>query len=137
MIQAGSRVNSAINTSITSEWEMESALGRVVQQLRMCTALSLPTGVSGGTSFSLTTQPDASNGNLSYVVSYAVVTAVDGTKQLQESDPRFGTSTLINDVRSFDVRLKSASAPTVVVISITVGGTPPVTRTLRVTPRNL
>jgi prepilin-type N-terminal cleavage/methylation domain-containing protein len=136
MLHGGAQVSSALGSSISNQWEVESAITRIIQQTRMCTALTVPNGTSGGTTFNLVTQPDAANGNLTYTVSYALVTAADGTRQLQETDPRYGTSILIRNVQSFSIRTKNVGPPQVAIVTLTVGTTPPVTRTFRVTPRN-
>jgi prepilin-type N-terminal cleavage/methylation domain-containing protein len=136
MLYAGGQVNSVLNTAMTNEWEVESALLRMAQQLRQCTTFSVPTGMSGGTAFSLVTQPDAANGNQTYNVNYSLVAGPNGAQQLQKNDSRYGNSILISNLQSFDVRYKTASAPYVVVLTLTSTGSPPVTRLLRVTPRN-
>jgi prepilin-type N-terminal cleavage/methylation domain-containing protein len=135
MLHAGAKVNSSLNDVMTSQWEMESAIMRITQLARVCTSLTVPTGVSGGTSFSLVTEPDAANGNATYTVTYALA-PVNGANELQETDPRFGTSTLIHNVQSFDVRTKNLGLPQVVVLSITAGPAPAATRTFRIMPRN-
>ena len=104
-----------------------------MQEGRVCTSLNVPTGVSGGTAFSLVTEPDASN--TTYSISYALAN-VGGVNQLQETDSRYGTSTLLHNVQTFNVRTKNAGPPQVVIITLTVAGAPPVTRTIRITPRN-
>ena len=81
------------------------------------------------------TQPDPTNNNATYNVSFALAT-VNGVSCLQETDPRYGTSTLVRNVSSFTVQLKNAGLPQVVIINITAGSAPPVTRTFRITPRN-
>jgi type II secretory pathway component PulJ len=136
MLHAGAQVSGALGNSITNQWEVEAAIARIVQQTRMCTTLTVPGGTSGGTTFSLVTEPDAANGNVTYSVSYALITAGDGTQQLQETDSRYGTSILIHNVQSFSIRTKNVGLPTVAIVTLTVGGAPPVTRTFRMTPRN-
>jgi prepilin-type N-terminal cleavage/methylation domain-containing protein len=136
MLHGGAQVSSALGSSISNQWEVEAGICRIIQQARMCTSLTVPTGTSGGTSFSLVTQGDAANGNTTYAVTYNLVTASDGSKQLQETDPRYGTSILIRNVQAFDVRTKNSGLPQVVIVNMTVGGGPPVTRTFRMTPRN-
>jgi type II secretory pathway component PulJ len=136
MVRAASSVNRVMAASITNEWEVESAFHRMVQQLRQCTSFTVPTGTAGGTAFSVVTQQDAANGYQKYNVSYALVTAADGSKKLQETDSRYGTSTLINGVQSFDVRTMGTTAPIVVKMTLTVGSNPSVTRSIKVTPRN-
>jgi prepilin-type N-terminal cleavage/methylation domain-containing protein len=136
MLHGGAQVSSALGSSINNQWEVETAVCRIVEQSRMCSLLTVPSGTSGGTSFSLVTQPDASNGNTTYAVSYDLVNASDGTKQLQETDARYGKSILIRNVQSFSVRTKNAGLPQVVIVTLTVGSAPPVVRTFRVTPRN-
>jgi prepilin-type N-terminal cleavage/methylation domain-containing protein len=136
MLRGGAQVSGALGSSIASQWETESAICRILAQGRMCSSMNVPGNTAGGTTFSLVTQPDAANASATYPVTYSLVTASDGTKQLQETDPRYGTSILIRNVQSFDVRTKSAGMPQVAIISLTVAGTPPVTRTFRITPRN-
>jgi prepilin-type N-terminal cleavage/methylation domain-containing protein len=138
MIQGAARVNTAINAGMTAGWDVEAALLRMTQQLRLATAVSVPTGTSAGTAFSLTTQPDAANNNATYAVTYALVTAADGSQQLQETDPRYGTSVLIRNVQSFSVKYRSTTAPLTVSIAVTAGTGPgtAITRRIHVTPRN-
>jgi prepilin-type N-terminal cleavage/methylation domain-containing protein len=136
MLRAGAQVSGALGSSITSQWEVEAAICRIVQQGRMCTSLNVPSGTTAGTAFSLVTQPDAANGNATYNVSYSLVTAADGSKQLQETDARYGTSILIRNVQTFSVRTKNVGWPQVVIVTLTAGSVPPVARTFRMTPRN-
>jgi type II secretory pathway component PulJ len=136
MLRAGGQASSALGASMTNQWEVQTALSRIVQQSRMCTTLTVPTGVSGGSTFSLVTEPDTLNNSATYAVTYSLITASDGTKQLQEADARYGNSILLHNVQSFDVRTKNIGAPQVVILTLTVGSTPPVTRTVRITPRN-
>ena len=136
MLRAGSQASSAMGASMTSQWEVESAIIRMVQQVRMSGSTSVPTGVSGGTTFSLVTQPDSANGNTTYAVTYAMVTAADGTKQLQETDTRYGTSVLVHNVQSCDVRTKAATGTQVLIMTISAGTGVPVMRTVRAMPRN-
>jgi type II secretory pathway pseudopilin PulG len=136
LLTASAHTNAAITATITSQQELEMALRRMIQQTRMCSSLTVPSGNSNGTSFSLTTQPDTANSNASYSVSYSMV-AVGGLNQLQETDTRYGTSVLIHDVQSFDVKLKNAGSPAVLIVTVTVGRNPSSTRTIRITPRNL
>jgi prepilin-type N-terminal cleavage/methylation domain-containing protein len=135
MLQGGVKVSGALGASITNQWEVEAAICRMVQQGRMCTTMTVPGGTGGGTTFSLVTQPDAANGNATYNVSYSLATAADGTKQLQETDTRYGTSILVRNVQSLNVRTKVAGMPQVVIITLTAGN-PAVARTFRITPRN-
>jgi type II secretory pathway component PulJ len=136
MLHASTQVSTAMGASISNQWEVQTALARIVEQSRVCSSLNVPTGTAGGTAFSLVTQLDPANGNTSYPVSYNLATETDGTKSLQETDPRYGTSTLIRNVQSFNVRTKNPGLPQVVIINLTVGTAPPVTRTIRITPRN-
>jgi hypothetical protein len=136
MLRGGAQVSSALGSSISTQWEVESAICRMVAQGRMCSLMTVPSGTSGGTTFSLVTQPDPDNASATYPVTYSLVTASDGTKQLQETDPRYGTSILIRNVQSFNVHTKFAGMPQVAIITLTAGSAPPVTRTFRITPRN-
>jgi prepilin-type N-terminal cleavage/methylation domain-containing protein len=137
MLHAGAQVSTAMGAAISNQWEVQTALERIVAQSRVCTILNVPSGTAGGTSFSLTTQLDPANGNASYNVTYTLAPESDGTKSLQETDPRYGTSTLVHNVQSFNVRTKNASPlPQVVIIDLTAGTSPPVSRTIRITPRN-
>jgi prepilin-type N-terminal cleavage/methylation domain-containing protein len=135
MLHAGARVSNAMNASITSQWEVQSALLNITQQVRLCASVTVPNGTGGGTSFSLVSQPDSANNNTSYTISYALAT-VDGVQVLQQTDPRFDTKTLIHNVQSFDVRTKNTGSPQILILTLTTAGTPPVTRTVRITPRN-
>ena len=107
MVHGGGQVSGALTASMTNQWEVEAAIGRIVQEARVCTLLTVPGGVSGGTAFTLVTEPDAANGNTTYTINYALATASDGTQQLQETDSRYGTSILIRNVQTFSVRLKT------------------------------
>jgi type II secretory pathway pseudopilin PulG len=136
MLRGGTQVSSALGSSIANQWEVEAAICRMVEEGRMCTAMTVPGGTLGGNSFTLVTEPDAANGNATYTITYALVTAADGSKQLQETDARYGTSILVRNVQSFSARLKNAGAPQVVIVTMAVGNAPTVTRTFRITPRN-
>jgi prepilin-type N-terminal cleavage/methylation domain-containing protein len=136
MLRASTQVSSAMGSSISSQWEVQTAIARMVEQSRVCASLNVPTGVAGGTSFSLVTEPDAANGNVSYNVTYSLVTAADGSQSLQENDARYGASILIHNVKTFSVRTKNAGLPQVVIIDLTTGSAPMITRSFRITPRN-
>jgi prepilin-type N-terminal cleavage/methylation domain-containing protein len=140
MVQLGGRMNSVVSSSITTDLEVETALARIVQMGRTCASVSVPSGTVAGTAFSLVTQPDAANGNQCYDVSYSYANGqLTETQYLSgTTTPRFNaaSSVIIRNVQSFSVCLKSATAPQVVVISITVGTGPQATRTVRFTPRN-
>jgi type II secretory pathway component PulJ len=136
MLHAGAQAGTTIQNSISTEWEVQTALFRMINQTRDCTSFNVPTSTSGGSSFSLVTQPDTANGNITYALTYSLVTAADGTSQLQESDPRYGSSVLVHNVQSFDVRYKSGTAPLVIVITLTAGNSNTVSRLVRVRPRN-
>jgi prepilin-type N-terminal cleavage/methylation domain-containing protein len=135
MLRAGAQLSGAMNSSISSETEIEAALARIVQQVRNCTSLNVPHGTSGDSSFSIVTEPDAANGNQTYSVTYQL-SGSGAAQQLQEVDARYGTSTLVRNVQSFNVRTKSATGTQVIILTLTVGASPPVTRTVRITPRN-
>jgi prepilin-type N-terminal cleavage/methylation domain-containing protein len=140
MVQVGGRANSTVNASITTDLEVEAALARIVQLGRTCTALSVPSGTTAGTTFTIQTQPDAANGNQTYDITY---TYANG--QLTETQYLHGTTTprftnastvIIRNVQAFSVMLKSVAPPQVAIISITAGTGPRAARTIRFTPRN-
>jgi prepilin-type N-terminal cleavage/methylation domain-containing protein len=131
MLRAGAQVSGSITGSMTSEWEVETAIARILPQVRHCTSINVPYGTTGGPDFSLVTQPDSANGNTTYNVQYKFTNG-----QLQEIDSRYGTSVLIRNVQSFSARTKNSGSPTVLILTMTVGAKPPVTRTVRITPRN-
>ena len=151
MLYAGAQVNRVITSSIDTQWEMEAAFSRIAQEIRTCDPLNLvnvPTGTDGGTFCSFVTQPDPDSpgGDQTYDVSLQLAQAPDGTWQLWESQFLHGTATprfpgqpnavLLHNVQAFDVRTKTAVLPQVVILTMTAGRSPPVTRTLMVTPRN-
>jgi prepilin-type N-terminal cleavage/methylation domain-containing protein len=138
LLQGSARSYGAMNSMVSAQWEIELALRRIVTQTRFCTSLTTPNTTTAGTTLDITSQADPDNGNATYAISYSLITAADGTKQLQESDPRYGNSILVHDVVSLDIHLLNPTDPKVVVITIVAGKSPNVvTRTLQVTPRNL
>jgi len=136
MLRSAANVTNAVTASMAYEMEVETALLRIIQNVRMCTSVFVPSGATGGNTFSLVTQADPANNNATYPVTYSLIVAADGTRQLEEIDSRYGASTLIRDVQSFDVRYTNASGPTVILLTFSVGKNPPVVRTVKIAPRN-
>ncbi len=140
MIQLGGKMNSTVSTSITSDLEVEAALSRIIQVGRTCASVSVPSGTTPGTSFSMVSQADAANANQSYDISYTYANGqLTETQYLHgTTTPRFGTAStvIVRNVQSFSVCYKSATTPQVVIISMSVGTGPQAVRTFRFTPRN-
>jgi len=140
MIRVAGAVNGTVNNSMTNDLEVESAIARILGAGRTCASMTVPSSTSQGTTFSLQTQPDMANGNASYDITYTFANGqLTETQYLHgTTTPRFNAATavLIHDLRTFSVCLKSATAPQVAVIVMTVGVGPPALRTFRVTPRN-
>ena len=140
MIHAAGNVSSVVTTSIGNDTELQTAIERMVQEGRTCVTLTAPTSTTAGTTLSFVSQPDATNGNQSYDISYTLSgTNLQETQYLHNTTTaRFAvaTTTIIHNVQSFSVALKSAGTPQVAVVTLTVGTQPPATRTFRITPRN-
>jgi prepilin-type N-terminal cleavage/methylation domain-containing protein len=137
MLSAAAQTSGVITAQGATEWEIDAAMRRITQQVRMCAAgsLAVTTDASGNPTFSLITQPDVNNN--SYNVSYALATASDGTQQVTETDPRYGTSVLVHNVVSWDARLKNATGPAILVVSVTAGRADAQTaRVFEAAPRN-
>jgi hypothetical protein len=137
MLAAAARTSSLVAAQGTAQWELDAAMRRVTQQVRMCGKGSLTVGkdASGNAAFSLVTQADANN--VTYVVGYALAVAADGTKQFVETDPRYGTSVLVHDVQAYDAKLKNASGPAVLVVTLIAGRRDAqTTRVFEAAPRN-
>ena len=111
--------------------EVGLAIGRMLHNLRMCSALVSPTNNTAQNTFTIVTQPDANNGNATYTVSYTL----SGT-QLTETDTRYGSNVICNNVSAFTVQLM-AGTTNVVQITLTEGSGTQVTRTFKVYCRNL
>ncbi|HVX87111.1 MAG TPA: prepilin-type N-terminal cleavage/methylation domain-containing protein [Phycisphaerae bacterium] len=137
MLSAAARTSSVINAEASTEWELDAALRRITQEVRTCAAGSLvvSTDASGNATFSLVTQPDVNNN--AYNVSYALATAADGTRQVVETDPRYGTSVLVHNVQTWDAHLKNLTGPAILVVSVTAGRADAQTsRVFEAAPRN-
>ena len=137
MLAAAARTTSVVTAQAAAQWELDATMRRVTQQVRTCAAgtLSVSTDASGNATFSLTTQPDVNN--ISYAVSYSLAVAADGSKQFVETDPRYGTSVLVHNVQAYDARLKNATGPAILVVTLIAGRQDvQTTRVFEATPRN-
>jgi len=139
LLQAGARTSAYLRDTGEAQNEVELAVRRIVHNVRNCASLTVPSGTSAGTTFSVVTQADPANNMATYNITYTLATLPNGTRELQETDPRYGTSSLIGDVQSFSVRTQYATTPVVVLFTISAGrqGATPINRTFRVTPRNM
>ena len=115
-----------------SVWQIEDASRRISFILRMSSSLDAPATTTPTHSFTIHTQADSSNGNTTYQDSYAL----SGTN-LSETDSRYGTNTILQNVSSFTVTRLSTSSPTSVQIDITAGSQKSLTRSFIVLCRNL
>ena len=135
LLQGAARTNTNVNAMFSSQWEVETALRRIIQETRLCTSI---VSVSAN-SLTIVTEPDTSNNNVSYTVTYAAVTAADGTQQLQETNTStaVGTAVLVHNLTAFTVALGNINGKSVVNITITAGTSTPTVRTITISPRNL
>lgn len=132
LVKGGADATRYVNASTDSVWQIENASRRIMYNLRTASALDAPNNTGVNSSLTVHTQEDPNNSNTAYQVSYAL----SGT-DLQETDDRYGTSTIARNVTAFTVQRLSASSPFSVQITITAGTTNPLTRSFVVFCRNL
>jgi hypothetical protein len=132
MLVGADSANRYVITTGDALWQVEDAVRRISHNLQTASSLDAPGNTTATNAFTVHTQADASNGNATYQVVYAL----SGTN-LTETDSRYGTNTLVHNVTSFSVTRQSMASPVSVQITITVGAQPPVTRTFVVLCRNL
>ena len=113
-------------------WQIDNASRRIMHNLRAASSLDSPTTTTATHAFTIHTQPDPNNSNAIYQVSYAL----SGTN-LQETDTRYGTNTIIQNVTNFTVTRLSVSTPVTVKVTLTIGTATPTTRTFVILGRNL
>ena len=121
-----------VNTSGDAVWQIDNSLRRITHNLRAGSSLDSPSSTAPTNAFTVHTQPDAGNGNVTYQVSYQLA----GTN-LQETDSRYGTNTIAQNVTAFSATRVSIASPVTVSITLTIGTSPPTTRTFVVLCRNL
>jgi len=132
LLAASLRTDTYLQQQNTALSELEMTVRRLTHNLRTCQSLTSPAGTTAQNSVTLVTQPDTSNGSTSYTVTYALV----GTT-LQETDTRYGTNTLVNNVSAFSVTRQTVASPVVLTITITISVKPQITRTFQVYCRNI
>jgi prepilin-type N-terminal cleavage/methylation domain-containing protein len=124
----------------TAESEMELAIRRITFNLRTAAVMTTPSTTTASSTLTITTQPDTSNSNAQYTVSYRV-----SNGNLIENDSRYGTAgsaaadnTICRNVSTFTVQLlNTTSSPKTITVTLTTTGAQPVTRTFKVACRNL
>jgi prepilin-type N-terminal cleavage/methylation domain-containing protein len=137
MLAAAAKTSSLVTAQGTAQWELDAAMRRITQQVRMSAKGSLTVGTdsSGNPTFSLVTQPDANA--FTYLVGYALTTDPNGTRQFVETDPRYGTNVLVHDLQAYDARLKNPTGPAILVVTLIAGRADAQTsRTFEAVPRN-
>jgi len=113
--------------------QVETAYRRILHNLRACSSITTPTTTTAGSTLTLVTQPDSSNGNATYTVTYAL-----SNGSLTESDSRYtSANTLATGVTGFTVKRISLTSPQSVAVTITAGSNPVVTRSVTIYCRNL
>ena len=125
-------VDRFLTSANATNYQVDLAVARMLHNLRGCNALSDPTATTTQHTFTVQTQPDPDNGLQSYTVVYALVGS-----QLIETDDRYGSNVICNNVTTFNVTLISPSTPISVQITLTAGTPEPVTRSFRALCRNL
>jgi prepilin-type N-terminal cleavage/methylation domain-containing protein len=133
LLMGAARTDLYVSQESRAVSEAENALRRIIYNLRTASAVSSPaTGVTAS-ALTLATQPDSANGNQPYPVTYAL----SGT-DLTESDSRYNNgataNTIAEHVSLFQVVHTSNS---LITITITIGTSPAVTRSVTVYCRNL
>jgi prepilin-type N-terminal cleavage/methylation domain-containing protein len=136
LLIGAARTNAYVKTESDSVAHAEMALRRILHNLRTASTITQPPAAETSSTLTLATQPDSANSNATYTVTYAL----QGNR-LTESDPRFnvgGTpSTIARNVSAFEVRRNSTTAPQTVTLTITIGTSSAVTRSVTVYCRNL
>ncbi len=90
LLYGASETNSYTNSQGVATSSVELAFRRITYNLRMASSLTTPSTTTAGSTLTLVTQPDASNGNVTYTVTYAL----SGTN-LTESDSRYNGARVI------------------------------------------
>ncbi len=132
LITGSAKATAYVNNTTDEVSQVELACRRITHNIRTASALNAPTTTTAGSTLTTVTQQDPNNANATYTVTYTL-----SAGNLTENDTRFGTSVLVRNVSSFSVTRQTMTAPTTVLVTITVGATPPVTRTFVVMCRNL
>ena len=134
MLVGAGDTNQFVNDSNDATSQVENAYRRILHNVRTAQSLSNPSDTTVHTPGTLTikTQNDAANG---YASGATVTYSVSGGN-LVENDQRWGTNTLVPNVATFSVQKISSTTPTQISITITSGGSAPVTRTAIITCRN-
>jgi prepilin-type N-terminal cleavage/methylation domain-containing protein len=137
LLAAAAKTSSLVTAQGAAQWELDSSMRRITQQVRMSAKGSLTVGAdaSGNPTFSLVTQPDANA--FTYVVGYALTLSPDGSRQFVETDPRYGSNILVHDIQACDIRLKNPSGPAILVVTLIAGrGDAQTSRVFEAVPRN-
>ena len=137
LLQGAARTSLFINSQNDAISQVETAYRRIAHNLRAASALTAPANTTPTSTLTLVTQPDPANGNATYTVTYTL-----SNGNLTESDPRYNTAgntpnVLLQNVTTFSVTRISASSPTSLLVTITSGTSPPVTRSVILYCRNL
>jgi prepilin-type N-terminal cleavage/methylation domain-containing protein len=111
--------------------EVELATRRIMYNLRSCSIITTPTDTNATNTITILTQPDPTNGNLAYTVTYALA-----GNNITETDTRYGTNTLVHNASTFSVARLSLISPESILVTITLPTTPAITRTFTVQCRN-
>ena len=130
LIGASARTQVYVNNHTTAVAQAELAFRRIVENIRSASASTLV----GSGEIDIVTQPDTSvSGNPVYNVKYYLLGS-----QLMESDDRYGTNVIAENVSAFTVTTLQATKPTMYQITLTTtpAQSEPITRQARVASRN-
>jgi type II secretory pathway component PulJ len=137
MLNGAAMTSSFVLSETSATYQAETAYRRIMHNLRAASAISAPADTTAAGTLTLVTQPDSGNGNATYTVTYTL----SGTN-LTESDSRYNgagnaPNVIATNVTAFSVTRQSLASPQVVLLTITIGTTPAVTRSAKIYCRNL
>jgi prepilin-type N-terminal cleavage/methylation domain-containing protein len=134
MVAGAAKTSLYVTSGTDTVSQVETAYRRILHNVRTSSRVKLPsTAGTPDTTLTVVTQPDSSNGNATYTVTYSV-----SNGNLVETDSRYtAPNTLVSGVTAFSVTLLSTSSPEAVQVVLTAGSAESVSRTVTIYCRNL
>jgi len=132
LLSGALRTDSYLRQTTTAISEVDLASRRIIHNVRMASQITAPTTTAASGTLTLVTQPDVNNGNATYTVTYSL-----SGGQLSETDSRYGTNVIANNVTAFSVQLVSTTTPVSAVVTLTEGAPGNASRVFTVWARNL
>ena len=134
MLAGAAKTSLYVTSGTDTVSQVETAYRRILHNLRACSSISAPlTQQTAAATLTLKTQPDVSNSNTMYDVSYTV-----SSGSLMETDSRYpSANALVAGVTAFTVTRNTLTKPQTVTVTITAGTSPSISRTVTIYCRDL